>query len=83
MSELQAVVHTVPPLPPPPPHIHTHACARAVSELQAVVQALAAACVEAYCRGHYSPLGVAAREQLPREWLSTLLVAPFLRAAAK
>ncbi|GAB4814696.1 hypothetical protein N2152v2_001742 [Parachlorella kessleri] len=57
--------------------------AESAQELQAVMQQLAGACIEAYCHGHFSSLGVASKEELPREWLCYLLIAPLLRAACR
>ena len=57
--------------------------AQAAAELQHLAQQLARACIEAYCRGHYSALGYAAKGDLPRDWLSELLLAPLLRAACR
>ena len=50
--------------------------AETAAELRGAGAALAAAAIEAYCRGHFSSLGVAGKEELPREWLCSLLSAP-------
>jgi hypothetical protein len=57
--------------------------AETAQELRGMMQQLASACIEAYCRGHFSSLGVASKEELPREWLCHLLIAPLLRAACR
>ena len=57
--------------------------AQAAAELQHLAQQLARAFIEAYCRGHYPALGYAAKGDLPRDWLSELLLAPLLRAACR
>lgn len=55
----------------------------AAQELRGVMLRLAEACIEAYCRGHLSALGAGSKEELPREWLSRLLITPLLRAASR
>lgn len=54
--------------------------------MQALGRQLAACCIDAYCRGAYAALGAGAgatKADLPREWLSKLLLAPLLRAACR
>jgi hypothetical protein len=57
--------------------------AAAAAELQRLARQLTAACVDAYCRAQYASLGYSSKAQVPREWLSTLLIAPLLREACK
>eukprot|EP00887_Chlorella_sp_A99_P003844 scaffold11.g3844.t1 len=53
------------------------------AELQGLARALTAACLDCFRRGEYGALGASSRDDLAREWLSTLLVAPLLRATCR
>lgn len=58
----------------------------AAAQLAALAQQLAASYIEAYCKGCYASLGFGAavsKADLPRDWLSQLLLQPLLRAACK
>ena len=58
----------------------------AAAQLAALAQQLAASCIDAYCRGCYASLGfsaAASKADLPRDWLSQLLLQPLLRAACR
>ncbi|KAI7837045.1 hypothetical protein COHA_009122 [Chlorella ohadii] len=60
--------------------------APAAAQLAALAQQLAASYIEAYCKGCYASLGFGAavsKADLPRDWLSQLLLQPLLRAACK
>lgn len=54
--------------------------------MQGLARQLAACIVDAYCRGAFGALGCgagASKADLPRDWLSQLLLAPLLRAACR
>lgn len=56
----------------------------AAEELAGLAGALAAACIDAYARGRLGALGhPGPKGDLPRDWLSQLLLAPLLRAACR
>ncbi|PRW60522.1 Zinc finger CONSTANS-LIKE 5 isoform A [Chlorella sorokiniana] len=60
--------------------------APAAAQLAALAQQLAASCIDAYCRGCYASLGFSAatsKADLPRDWLSQLLLQPLLRVACR
>jgi hypothetical protein len=51
--------------------------------MQALAQQLTAAFIEGYCRGQYAVLGHGSKGELPRDWLSELLITPLLKAACR
>lgn len=58
----------------------------AAAQMAALAQQLAAGCIDAYCRGCFASLGfgaAAGKADLPRDWLSQLLLQPLLRAACR
>lgn len=55
----------------------------AAAELQALSRQLTAAMVQAYCRSQLGSLGYRSKGEVPRDWLSRLLITPLLRAACR